>query len=1077
MLKFVGDWAWWQGGLLALALGAAAWLLYRRDTGGRARGLGWVLPTLRALAVVLAVLLLTGPVLHHRRVVGDRARVHVVVDASRSMRLTDEAMEPARKLVFLHRMGWIPPEALDTNLARAADAVARARRIAAGAEASPAEAAPRAAREIEEAFEALGRVRPETSASAMERKGLILLEFWQNIPGGAVSDLTRNPAFPGKPSSSATPDIFESRVDWAENYGTRMRGYVHPPATGNYVFWIAGDDQCELWLSADEDPAKKALVARVSSWTPPRGWDALPEQKSKPVRLVAGLKYYIEALHKESSGGDSCAVGWQLPGGKLERPIPGSRLSAQISGDASPARAHEALVARFRQELLVPAQELPGKGHPAKAQALAAAAARWEKELREAFAHYAERAASSPDASVRAALRTYDQMSRWKRAEALLAGGGRSLLEQLAEKHLVEVVALSGGKTEVLWSQSGEREVAGKLPRALPGDPGSRVTNLSDGLKALVGEKSEQRAALVLLSDGRHNEGSSPLAAAKMIGSRGVPVYTVGLGGTAAPEDLAILEVRGPESVFFKDRVKGEVVLKDDAAPGKPFVLRAEAGGAVVWEKALTTERTHRRTIPYDFPLQPVVEKRVAQKEKDVEILNLPLTVRFTATPVEGEKERENNDASHSLRAIMHRRKLLLLDGRARWEFRYARNLFDRDEQWEVNSLLADRGAGGAGWTRGPKPGQFPPDRESLFAYDLIVFGEVPRQHFRMEELKWIREFVEKRGGGLLVIDGRRGHLGTYAETEIGPLIPVDWKGDQVAGRPSRLGLSEKGALVAALNLGTADARNEEIWAALPPPHWVVPARALPGSETLVEAVVGERKIPAVVYRRFGAGRVLYHGFDESWRWRYEVADRHHLRYWNQMVRWIMEPPFAVRDARVSLDAGAVTYAEGDSVEIRARLRDAQGKPVSQANAEAHLYREMRRVAVVKLAPDDNAGGIFLGRTGALPGGRYEVRVRVEGLHEGDSKAQTEFTVLPREAGELAVLSSNEELLRQMAAQAGGEYFREEEIASLVARLEPLSRERVVESSTILWQSYWWFVPLVALLAIEWVIRKWAGML
>ena len=81
------------------------------------------------------------------------------------------------------------------------------------------------------------------------------------------------------------------------------------------------------------------------------------------------------------------------------------------------------------------------------------------------------------------------------------------------------------------------------------------------------------------------------------------------------------------------------------------------------------------------------------------------------------------------------------------------------------------------------------------------------------------------------------------------------------------------------------------------------------------------------------------------------------------------------------------------------------------------------------------------------------------------------------EAGEFTVLNANEELLRQIAAQSDGGYFREEAIDGLSERLEPLSRERIFESDTVLWQSWWWFVPLVALFALEWALRKWAGML
>jgi hypothetical protein len=653
--------------------------------------------------------------------------------------------------------------------------------------------------------------------------------------------------------------------------------------------------------------------------------------------------------------------------------------------------------------------------------------------------------------------------------------GPKGFLEQLAEKHHVELMALAGDKAEPIWSSQKEvPEGTDPFLHSLPGAPEARVTNLSDGLKKRVEGKSEERVAVVLFSDGQHNEGSAPIGTAKFMGNLGVPVYAVGVGGTGQPEDVAVLQVRGPESVFYKDRVKGEIVLKDDMAPGKAFTLKVECNGQVVWEKALATDRSHLRTVAYDFPVENLVEKPAASKEKEVQVLSRPLSMRVTVSPVEGEKEKANNEGELHVHAIMHKRKLLLLDGRARWEFRYLRNLFERDEQWEVNALLADKDA----WPRGAAAGQFPSDRDGLFAYDLIVMGEVPRQFLKMEELGWVRDFVERRGGGLILLDGRRGHVAELAKTPIGDLFPVEWEKEATGFRPARLRPSDTGARLGYLSLAAAGEKEDEVWASLPPPHWVAPARPLPGTETLLEAVVGERKVPALAFRRFGAGKVLYSGFDETWRWRYEVADKYHLKYWNQVGRWIMEAPFAVRDSRVSLHAGKIAYAPGESAEVRVRLRDAQGKPLDQANAEAMLFREGQKAGTVKLAPDPNGGGLYLGQTGPLPPGRYEVRVKADGLPEGESKAKTEFVVRPKEAGELSSLGLNEELLRQMAAQTvGGGYFREEDAAQIIPLLGQISEERVIESNTILWQSYVWFLPLVFLLTVEWVLRKWSGLL
>jgi hypothetical protein len=155
----------------------------------------------------------------------------------------------------------------------------------------------------------------------------ILREVYENIGGSSVSDLTNNPAFPASPSYEAIAPSFEAPSDFAENYGQRMRGLITAPLTGTYYFWISSDDGSSLFLSTDSEPAKKRLIAYVSGWTASREWTKEANQKSAAITLTAGQKYYIEALQKEGGGGDNLAVRWQLPGGAIEEPIPGNRLT------------------------------------------------------------------------------------------------------------------------------------------------------------------------------------------------------------------------------------------------------------------------------------------------------------------------------------------------------------------------------------------------------------------------------------------------------------------------------------------------------------------------------------------------------------------------------------------------------------------------------------------------------------------------------------------------------------------------------------------------------------------------------
>ena len=179
--------------------------------------------------------------------------------------------------------------------------------------------------EMREILKAHAALLPAPPPAA--RTGTILREYWTGIGGVAVEDLLKNPRFPDRPSGTSQETALEGPADFANDYGTRLRGFLHPPQTGPYTFWIAGDDQYELWLSTDDRPENRRKIAWGHSARNRRDWCDEKGFRSDPVPLAGGRRYYVEVLHKDGTGSDHVSVGWRLPDGSLERPIPGTRLS------------------------------------------------------------------------------------------------------------------------------------------------------------------------------------------------------------------------------------------------------------------------------------------------------------------------------------------------------------------------------------------------------------------------------------------------------------------------------------------------------------------------------------------------------------------------------------------------------------------------------------------------------------------------------------------------------------------------------------------------------------------------------
>ena len=169
--------------------------------------------------------------------------------------------------------------------------------------------------------------------------GAIAYQKWNNISGTSVASLTSIATYPNAPSESGTLTSFEIPSETGDRYGIRVNGYICPPVTGPYTFWIAGDDYVELWLSTTSSEANKVKIAYHNSWTGSRDWNQFVTQKSAAITLTAGQFYYVEALMKEEAGGDNMAVGWAKPNEPVIIPsevIPGSQLLAQLNDVEAP---------------------------------------------------------------------------------------------------------------------------------------------------------------------------------------------------------------------------------------------------------------------------------------------------------------------------------------------------------------------------------------------------------------------------------------------------------------------------------------------------------------------------------------------------------------------------------------------------------------------------------------------------------------------------------------------------------------------------------------------------------------------
>ncbi|MBL9114420.1 MAG: hypothetical protein JNJ83_05385 [Verrucomicrobiaceae bacterium] len=645
--------------------------------------------------------------------------------------------------------------------------------------------------------------------------------------------------------------------------------------------------------------------------------------------------------------------------------------------------------------------------------------------------------------------------SRWQRMEEAMLKGEKPLLKQIADKSDVEVVALRGSQIQRLWwHRNGGKDTSGVIPTSLAIQPDSPRTDLDSTLKQALGPAAAG-TALVMFTDGQHNTQGSPEELSQALKSSAVPVFPVGMGVEVSPPDLSIAEVTAPESVFGEEVMRGRVTVQDLVPAGLPGLIKIEgAAGIQLSQETFTTNGRGERSFEFSFPVKLLPAPTIG--DKNLRVCSITVAVAGEKSSIE--KTRANNAAELAFHVLEKRRKLLILDGRARWETRYVHNHFDRDKNWEVTLAFDNYKSG----NENALVKAFPKDEDTLMGYDLVVIGDITATKLGAERLKWLKNYVELRGGGLVFIDGARGEMKSWSNSEAGALVPVSWTAATTTPTATLMKweLQPDAERYPALRLSESASANLMLWPTLPEARWSAITSARPAAVTL--AKLGGN--PALVFQNTGAGAVLYLASDELWRWRYQVADLYHQRLWVQIASWVAAPPFQAESGLTSLGTDRLRYRAGEQAELRVRLKGPDGKLVRDAQPRVTLLRDGKETATLQMEPDTTHAGVYRALSPPLKSGEWTAQVGSE----------PKLTLRVSDGGnqELSALTLNRSLLETMARNTSGRFLREEQTSELPDLLQAIDRKQVTVTETILWSSWWWLAAVILLLTIEWLMRR-----
>jgi hypothetical protein len=674
------------------------------------------------------------------------------------------------------------------------------------------------------------------------------------------------------------------------------------------------------------------------------------------------------------------------------------------------------------------------------------------------------------------------QLPRKEIARRLLTLTNPPLLPTLEKLGKIQIVTF-GGKSQAT-------DIKG-LPKAVATPPGSlrpELTDLSQPLEyALSASEGEPVLGVILLTDGRDNGGHNSSGFAARLGNMQAPVFPVLLGSRLKPKDLAIGSLDYPQTVFKRDKPVLKATLNVSGFEGQPLVIKLTPTNGAPIEQSVT-------------PAGPQIEVTFPLPVQDVGRYEFTLSTDYQP----GETRKDNNSQQLALTVIDDKVHVLVLEGEARWEFRYLDNALKRDQRVELTSIVYEQPfLGILEDTYFPRALTWPTDpivaKSALANIDLIIIGDVSPEHLPKEAWILLEKFVSEAGGTLVLTAGKRHHAAWLENPEFQKLLPITQPSQIVPedtfppGIPSERGfhlrLTPEAEAEAMFQFDTTPAANRSVWDNLPGHMWGLFGAAKPGTTVFATARTGaanldlarERQQAMIVRQYYGQGQVLWLGIDSTWRWRHLIGDTYHHRFWGQLGRWASHNKSVSGNAFVKFGPDRPDVELGQEVLLRARWTTDFLRRFPNLKAKVEIQKSTdapagKPFSTLELRPSKNQEQVHEARVMSLPAGSYRAKLIAENGDLGPKEISANIYVQPSKSLELSDLSSNGDLLQQIAQLSNGQLVFPEKAASIPDLIRGPTATRTLREEILLWDHWLVLVTFFFLLMAEWVTRKVNGL-
>ena len=619
--------------------------------------------------------------------------------------------------------------------------------------------------------------------------------------------------------------------------------------------------------------------------------------------------------------------------------------------------------------------------------------------------------------------------------------------------------------------------VAARIDRLTDLEPRAPSTRIGDSLRQLSEETSDLPiGAIVLLSDGADNAGGIDPEAISALRARHIPVHTVGFGLERAEHDVELDDAVVAPRALADSRLAARITLhqRGYAGAGVSLTVRDVSTN----QAKVLASRTIRLGSDGNLQTETLLFNIGSAGAR---------TLQIAAAPLPGEQNLANNILTRVVNVGSSPRRILYVEGEPRWEYKFIRQAEEDDRMVQIVSM--DRTSQNKIYRQGiadPKElaDGFPSRPEELFVYQGLIIGSVEAGYFTPGQQELIREFVDRRGGGLLLLGGQFALAdGGWKASSLTDLLPTTLPTE--AGTFHREADPKNGITHTTAELAPAGvdsiitrlvddpAANAARWKTLPYlMDYQDPGTPKPGAAVLANMITPEgRTLPLLTTESFGRGRTAIMATGGSWRWQMSspLGDTAHDLFWQQLLRWLVSDT----PGHVAASVPAQMLLDNGTVMLSAEVRDPQYNPAPDARVEAHILGPSGVSALVEMTPVPDNPGRFEGTWSAPRAGAYLTEVTAERAGQELGRDVLSFQRMDGVA-ESFHTEQNRDLLERLATQTGGQYWKPSDLGKLANRI-PFSEAGVTMRET----KDLWDLPLVLLVLLLlrfsewWLRRKW----